>query len=174
MARQRLNWRHGRSCVSTYPNFSSAHQACRSVPRSLSVRMTSLAEAHSLFALLSVCGYNRFAMLGNSQSCLTTFTRSSSCSGRRRPASRIPPIGIPSDVVRRSLEANLRHPGRHPLHLTFQRRCAPLEPWSGPARALSTVDNIRWFEVTDTRGHVENGKILHYQVTLKIGFTIKG
>lgn len=42
------------------------------------------------------------------------------------------------------------------------------------ARASSTVDNIRWFEVTDTRGHIENGKILHYQVTLKIGFTIKG
>ena len=42
------------------------------------------------------------------------------------------------------------------------------------ARASATVENIRWFEVTDTRGHVENGKILHYQVTLKIGFTIKG
>ena len=33
------------------------------------------------------------------------------------------------------------------------------------ARASSTVDNIRWFEVTDTRGHVEGGKVSHYQVT---------
>jgi flavin-binding protein dodecin len=41
------------------------------------------------------------------------------------------------------------------------------------ARASSTVDNIRWFEVTDTRGHVEGGKISHYQVTLKVGFTLK-
>jgi flavin-binding protein dodecin len=42
------------------------------------------------------------------------------------------------------------------------------------ARASTTVDNIRWFEVTDTRGHVEDGKVSHYQVTIKIGFTVKG
>lgn len=41
------------------------------------------------------------------------------------------------------------------------------------ARASSTVDNIRWFEVTDTRGHVENGKVAHYQVTIKVGFTLR-
>ena len=41
------------------------------------------------------------------------------------------------------------------------------------ARASSTVDNIRWFEVLETRGHVENGKVLHYQVTIKVGFTVK-
>ena len=40
------------------------------------------------------------------------------------------------------------------------------------ARASSTVDNIRWFEVLETRGHVEGGKVLHYQVTLKVGFTL--
>jgi flavin-binding protein dodecin len=40
------------------------------------------------------------------------------------------------------------------------------------ARASSTVDNIRWFEVTDTRGHVEGGRVLHYQVTIKVGFTL--
>ena len=42
------------------------------------------------------------------------------------------------------------------------------------ARASSSVDNIRWFEVTDTRGHVDNGQISHYQVTIKVGFTVKG
>lgn len=42
------------------------------------------------------------------------------------------------------------------------------------ARASSTIDNIRWFEVTDTRGNVEGGKVSHYQVTLKIGFTVNG
>ena len=41
------------------------------------------------------------------------------------------------------------------------------------ARASSTVDNIRWFEVTDTRGHVEGGKVSHYQVTIRVGFTLK-
>jgi flavin-binding protein dodecin len=40
------------------------------------------------------------------------------------------------------------------------------------ARAASTVHDIRWFEVVETRGHVENGKVAHYQVTLKIGFTL--
>ena len=42
------------------------------------------------------------------------------------------------------------------------------------ARVSNTVDNIRWFEVLETRGHVEGGKVLHYQVTIKVGFTVKG
>ena len=41
------------------------------------------------------------------------------------------------------------------------------------SRASATIDNIRWFEVTDTRGHVEGGKVSHYQVTIKLGFTVK-
>jgi flavin-binding protein dodecin len=32
---------------------------------------------------------------------------------------------------------------------------------------------MRWFEVTETRGHIENGKISHWQVTLKVGFTLE-
>lgn len=39
------------------------------------------------------------------------------------------------------------------------------------SRTAETVDHLGWFEVTDTRGHIENGKIAHYQVTVKIGFT---
>jgi flavin-binding protein dodecin len=39
-------------------------------------------------------------------------------------------------------------------------------------RASKTVRNMRWFEVTETRGHIENGKVGHWQVTLKIGFTL--
>lgn len=42
------------------------------------------------------------------------------------------------------------------------------------AKASSTVRNIRWFEVIDTRGHVENGKVAHWQVTVKVGFTLEG
>jgi hypothetical protein len=41
------------------------------------------------------------------------------------------------------------------------------------ARASSTLDDIGWFEVKETRGHVEGGKVAHYQVTLKIGFTLR-
>jgi flavin-binding protein dodecin len=41
------------------------------------------------------------------------------------------------------------------------------------ARAEKTVRNMRWFEVAETRGYIENGKIGHWQVTLKIGFTLE-
>jgi len=41
------------------------------------------------------------------------------------------------------------------------------------ARAERTVRNMRWFEVTETRGHIENGKIDHWQVTVKVGFTLE-
>jgi dodecin len=40
------------------------------------------------------------------------------------------------------------------------------------AKAAETVRNLRWFEVLDTRGHIEEGKIAHWQVTLKLGFTL--
>jgi flavin-binding protein dodecin len=40
-------------------------------------------------------------------------------------------------------------------------------------RASKTVRNMRWFEVTETRGHIENGKIAHWQVTVKVGFTLE-
>ena len=40
------------------------------------------------------------------------------------------------------------------------------------SRASSTLRDIRWFEVKETRGHVEDGRVAHYQVTLKIGFTL--
>ena len=39
-------------------------------------------------------------------------------------------------------------------------------------RASSTIRNIRWFEVVQVRGDVANGKVGHYQVTLKVGFTL--
>ena len=38
--------------------------------------------------------------------------------------------------------------------------------------AAKTLRNIHWFEVVETRGHVEEGKIKHFQVTIKIGFTL--
>jgi flavin-binding protein dodecin len=41
------------------------------------------------------------------------------------------------------------------------------------AKAHETVRNIQWFTVTETRGHVVDGKIAHWQVTVKIGFTLE-
>ena len=41
-------------------------------------------------------------------------------------------------------------------------------------RAAKTVRNMRWFEVIDTRGHIDNGKLNYWQVTIKVGFTLEG
>ena len=40
-------------------------------------------------------------------------------------------------------------------------------------RASETLRNMRWFEVTETRGHIEGGRIAHWQVTVKVGFTLE-
>lgn len=44
---------------------------------------------------------------------------------------------------------------------------------SGIERASKTLRNLRWFEVVQTRGHLEQGKVHHFQVTLKVGFTME-
>lgn len=41
------------------------------------------------------------------------------------------------------------------------------------AKAGETVRNMHWFEVVETRGHIENGQVAHFQVALKIGFTLE-
>ena len=40
------------------------------------------------------------------------------------------------------------------------------------SRASQTLRNLRWFEVVETRGHIQDGKIDHWQVTVKVGFTL--
>ena len=40
-------------------------------------------------------------------------------------------------------------------------------------KASATVRNMQWFEVIDTRGHITDGKVAHWQVTIKNGFTIE-
>ncbi|MFL6515139.1 MAG: dodecin [Chthoniobacterales bacterium] len=42
------------------------------------------------------------------------------------------------------------------------------------SRASQTIRNMRWFEVVETRGHIEDGRVNHWQVTLKVGFTLDG
>jgi dodecin len=41
------------------------------------------------------------------------------------------------------------------------------------ARASETLRNMRWFEVTETRGQVEDGRVAYWQVTVKVGFTLE-
>jgi flavin-binding protein dodecin len=40
-------------------------------------------------------------------------------------------------------------------------------------RAAKTLRNLQWFEVTDTRGHIKDGKVEFWQVTIKAGFTLE-
>jgi flavin-binding protein dodecin len=39
-------------------------------------------------------------------------------------------------------------------------------------RASKTLHNLKWFEVGEVRGHIEKGEIGHWQVTVKVGFTL--
>ena len=41
------------------------------------------------------------------------------------------------------------------------------------AKASQSIRHLDWFEVVETRGHIADGKIAHYQVTLKVGFRIE-
>ncbi|HEY1413061.1 MAG TPA: dodecin [Rhodopila sp.] len=41
------------------------------------------------------------------------------------------------------------------------------------ARAAKTMRNLRWFEVTQMRGEIQDGQIRHYQATMKVGFTLE-
>ena len=44
---------------------------------------------------------------------------------------------------------------------------------SAIAKAGETIRNMRWFEVVETRGEIENNKVAYWQVTVKVGFTIE-
>ena len=41
------------------------------------------------------------------------------------------------------------------------------------ARASTTIRDMRWFEVVDTRGDIQEGNVAHWQMTMKIGFTLE-
>jgi hypothetical protein len=41
------------------------------------------------------------------------------------------------------------------------------------AKASKTIHNLRWFEVTDIRGVIENNAVAHWQITMKVGFTLE-
>lgn len=44
---------------------------------------------------------------------------------------------------------------------------------TGIGRASQTLRNLRWFEVSNVRGEIRDGKVAHYQVSLRIGFTLE-
>lgn len=40
------------------------------------------------------------------------------------------------------------------------------------SKAAETLENLRWFEVMETRGQIENNQVAYWQVTIKVGFTV--
>ncbi|MEE4329252.1 MAG: dodecin [Wenzhouxiangella sp.] len=40
-------------------------------------------------------------------------------------------------------------------------------------RAAATIQNMRWFEVVETRGHIKDNRVAHWQVTIEVGFTLE-
>lgn len=40
-------------------------------------------------------------------------------------------------------------------------------------KASETIRNLRWFKVVDTRGHIDDGAVQYWQVTIKVGFTME-
>ena len=42
------------------------------------------------------------------------------------------------------------------------------------AKAGESVRGLKWFEITDIRGQIEGDKVAHWQVTMKLGFTLEG
>jgi len=40
------------------------------------------------------------------------------------------------------------------------------------AKASKSLHNLRWFQVIDTRGEIEGSAVAHWQVTMKVGFTL--
>lgn len=41
------------------------------------------------------------------------------------------------------------------------------------AKAHQSMRNMQWFEVVETRGHIRDGKVAYWQVTIKVGFTLE-
>lgn len=44
---------------------------------------------------------------------------------------------------------------------------------NGVSRAAKTIRHLDWFEVTDIRGHIRDGEVRHFQVTMKVGFRLE-
>ena len=41
------------------------------------------------------------------------------------------------------------------------------------SKSCESIRNMQWFEVLQTRGHIQDGKVAHWQVTVKVGFTLE-
>jgi flavin-binding protein dodecin len=70
-------------------------------------------------------------------------------------------------------EINMKDPVYKIIELTGTSTTS-IEDAVGKAinRAHKTIKNLRWFQVIETRGNIEKGKVHHWQVTVKIGFAV--
>ena len=90
--------------------------------------------------------------------------------GIRHPPSAVPPARCPSTarehVMSEHVYKMIELTGSSPD--SIEAACG-----NAIAKASESVRNIRWFTVGEVRGHVEDGKVAHWQVTVKLGFTLE-
>ena len=79
-------------------------------------------------------------------------------------------------TLRQRCEVWRKHHGRSPFNrrLTWPSYFSAQAITNGVSRASETLRNLDWFEVTEIRGHLSDGAVEHYQVTMKIGFRYEG
>ena len=80
----------------------------------------------------------------------------------------------PSAAMLRTTKTNMKDPVYKLIELTGTST-ASIEDAVDKAikRAHKTIKNLCWFQVVETRGNIEKGKVHHWQVTLKVGFAVK-
>jgi dodecin len=88
------------------------------------------------------------------------------CGPRRSQAAREPSQPRRSESMTNHVYKMLELTGSSPVSIEEAVQTAV-------AKAHETVRNIQWFNVVETRGHVVDGKVAHWQVTVKLGFTLE-
>ena len=79
---------------------------------------------------------------------------------------------VPSAAIRRMRPNNRSRSGPASREVGSSKTSIEDAINNALAEAAKSIQHLEWFEVVDTRGHIENGAVGHYQVTLKVGFRI--
>ena len=83
-------------------------------------------------------------------------------------------LAIREEALNRSAEANMDHHIYRVIELVgTSEKGIDDAVRTAIDRAHKTIRNLRWFEIARTSGHIEDGKVHHFQVTLKVGFTME-
>jgi flavin-binding protein dodecin len=96
---------------------------------------------------------------------------------------KIPPWGDKTRIAPRALQRRFAVPASAEMHdhvykilelVGSSEKSIEDAIQNAISRASKTIRFMKWFEVVQTRGHIEDGAVGHYQVTLRVGFTLEG